>query len=142
MFNKVAKGRPDAKDHQVLDKYANLCAAKLKRFATTDISQLKAKPAPLEIKGSMPTKGPMKMPLRPSANKDCVKCGLCASVCPTGAIDKKNPTKVDSSKCISCTTCINVCPNNARGFFGPIAGASGIAFEKLCSKRKEPEWFL
>lgn len=142
MFNKIAKGRPDAKDHELLDRYANLCSSKLKRFASTNIQELKAKPAPLRIKGSMPIKLPMKMPIRPAANKKCVKCGVCASVCPTGAININDPTKVDASKCVSCTTCISVCPNGARGFFGPIAGASGIAFEKLCSKRKEPEWFI
>lgn len=36
---------------------------------------------------------------------DCVDCGLCVQVCPTG-IDIRNGTQLE---CISCTACIDVC---------------------------------
>ena len=142
MFKKVAIGRPDDDDLNLMKKYSKLCANKLKRFATTDIDGLKTKLAPLKITGSMPTKEPMKMPIRPSVGKGCLNCGTCISVCPMGAICKDDPAKVDTSKCISCTACISACPNNVRGFYGPISAASGLAFEKICGRRKEPEWFI
>jgi ferredoxin len=142
IFNKVAVGRPDKEDLNTMVKYGRLCANKLKRFATTDIEDLRAKLAPLKIKGSMPTKEPMKMPIRPTVGKGCLHCGVCALSCPTGAISMEDTSKVDTSKCVSCTTCIRVCPNNARGFHGPIVAASSLAFEKLCGKRKDPEWFI
>jgi len=142
IFNKVAMGRPDKEDHVAMKKYAKLCSSKLKRFATTDIEGLQTRLAPLKITGSMPTKDPMRMPIRPSVGKGCVNCGKCISVCPMGAISKDDPTKVDSSKCVSCTACIKACPNDVRGFYGPISAASGLAFEKLCGKRKDPEWFI
>ncbi|MGZ3756477.1 MAG: cytochrome c oxidase accessory protein CcoG [Mucilaginibacter sp.] len=36
---------------------------------------------------------------------DCVDCGLCVSVCPTG-IDIRKGTQID---CVNCTACIDVC---------------------------------
>jgi cytochrome c oxidase accessory protein FixG len=53
---------------------------------------------------------------------DCVDCGLCVAVCPTG-IDIRNGTQME---CINCTACIDVCnevmikikkPVNLIGFF-------------------------
>jgi cytochrome c oxidase accessory protein FixG len=53
---------------------------------------------------------------------DCVDCGLCVDVCPTG-IDIRNGTQME---CINCTACIDVCnevmgkihkPRNLVGFF-------------------------
>lgn len=53
---------------------------------------------------------------------DCVDCGLCVDVCPTG-IDIRKGTQLE---CINCTACIDVCnevmdkihkPNNLIGFF-------------------------
>jgi cytochrome c oxidase accessory protein FixG len=57
-----------------------------------------------------------------SVKGDCVDCGLCVAVCPTG-IDIRNGTQME---CINCTACIDVCnevmvkikkPRNLIGFF-------------------------
>lgn len=57
-----------------------------------------------------------------SVKGDCVDCGLCVAVCPTG-IDIRNGTQME---CINCTACIDVCnevmikikkPLNLVGFF-------------------------
>ncbi|CAN5175090.1 cytochrome c oxidase accessory protein CcoG [soil metagenome] len=76
---------------------------------------------------------------------DCVDCGLCVAVCPTG-IDIRQGTQME---CVNCTACIDVCnevmvkihkPLNLIGFFsenmvhkqqkpsftGRMAGYSGI----------------
>jgi len=53
---------------------------------------------------------------------DCVDCGLCVSVCPTG-IDIRNGTQIE---CVNCTACIDVCdevmekihkPKNLIGYY-------------------------
>ena len=58
----------------------------------------------------------------PNLKGDCVDCGLCVDVCPTG-IDIRKGTQLE---CINCTACIDVCdevmakihkPGNLIGFF-------------------------
>jgi NADH-quinone oxidoreductase subunit F len=43
--------------------------------------------------------------------ENCKSCGLCAKVCPTGAVagHKKEPYEVDQSKCIKCGLCFKKC---------------------------------
>ena len=142
IFKKIAEERPDAFDLEKIIEFSGISANKVKRLAGTEISALKAKPAPLDIKGSMPTKKPTRVPIHPTTNSFCIKCGECVKICPVGAIDAKDPSKIDAKKCISCTACISVCEQDARGFYGPLSAASRIALEKLFSKRKDPEWFI
>ncbi|MGZ3900704.1 MAG: cytochrome c oxidase accessory protein CcoG [Bacteroidia bacterium] len=42
---------------------------------------------------------------------DCIDCGLCVKVCPTG-IDIRNGTQLE---CINCTACIDACDNIMEG---------------------------
>ena len=46
------------------------------------------------------------------AENDCVSCGLCASVCPSGSIDFKNKT-VDNETCVKCLKCLSICHKNS-----------------------------
>ncbi len=48
-------------------------------------------------------------------NEECVGCGACKRVCPTGAISgsKKERHVIDQDKCISCGMCFNICKFNA-----------------------------
>jgi ferredoxin len=142
MFKKVAEDRPDAYDLQKLKEFCRLSANKVRRFSGTEIAEMRGRPAPLDVSGSMPEKKPMHIPLHPTGNSHCVGCGACVRICPVDAIDPSDPRKTDAKKCISCTACITVCPNGARGFHGPMSAASRIALEKLASRRKDPEWFI
>jgi polyferredoxin len=53
--------------------------------------------------------------LRPRAKETCTKCGLCAPVCPTGAIEvsKEAGFRVDASECVMCLDCQVKCPQKA-----------------------------
>jgi polyferredoxin len=53
--------------------------------------------------------------LRPRAKETCTRCGLCAPVCPTGAIgvSKEAGFRVDASECIMCLDCQVKCPQKA-----------------------------
>lgn len=56
-----------------------------------------------------------------SFNKDeCVDCGLCVSICPTGAITftEEFSVNVDIKKCILCQMCIKNCPVRALKYLG------------------------
>ena len=68
----------------------------------------------LALSGSKPYRTYQGVPLKPKADKHCTACGLCARVCPAGAIPGDNPKKTDKSKCISCMRCVQVCPQKAR----------------------------
>jgi len=48
--------------------------------------------------------------LRFRFTKECKKCGICQSICPTDAIDFEN-SKIDSAECIDCLACQYNCPD-------------------------------
>ena len=45
----------------------------------------------------------------------CVKCGLCARLCPMGSIDPNDVSNV-AGKCIKCCACVKGCPAEAKYF--------------------------
>ncbi len=62
---------------------------------------------------------------------DCVDCGLCVAVCPTG-IDVRNGTQLE---CINCACCIDACNETMRrSGFGP--GLIRYASEKMINDRR------
>ncbi|MBN1353170.1 MAG: 4Fe-4S binding protein [Candidatus Omnitrophica bacterium] len=41
----------------------------------------------------------------------CTACGMCANICPQGAIMVNNLARVNMTLCIGCGACVGVCPN-------------------------------
>jgi ferredoxin len=48
--------------------------------------------------------------------KDCVHCNICATHCPTGAINFNNEEIYNESECIKCFSCTQECPVDANFF--------------------------
>lgn len=134
IFPRVAANRPDARDKESLAEFAAACLAKLES-GTED--------APLQVKGNFPYKEVSgSVPLKPSADKRCNNCGLCARVCPTQAISRENAPAKDAALCISCAACIAVCPQHAQAFRGVGYALAGCMFGRKNKARKEPEYFV
>ena len=127
----VGKGRPDGSDIKIAEDFASSIAKKI------------AEPSKgaLKIKGNRPYK--QRLPMPPSAPKTldtCTSCGLCAKICPAGAIDKNNPKKI-SDGCLMCCACVKACPQNAKYFDSEIYLKFKAFLEENYSARKEPELF-
>lgn len=130
---RYASGRPDEKDCEELEKFAERISEKL-------VSGEISKP---QISGNRPYKKRGGKGMVPKASsKKCVKCGVCAEKCPVAAIDRTDPSKTDSDKCISCMRCISVCPHSARSVNSVMLAAVNAALKPVCSERKECELYI
>ncbi|MEE1192166.1 MAG: 4Fe-4S binding protein [Blautia sp.] len=82
------------------------------------------------------------MALKPKAGKACTECGLCARLCPVGAISAQELKKTDKSKCISCMRCVVNCPVHARKVSKLKVKLASAKMKKACIDRKENQLFI
>lgn len=134
IFPKVGAGRPDGEDRKAMAGFAAQCAEKLARM------ELGKGKRPV-IKGNPDYKKPGAVPLKPSADKSCTRCGACTALCPTQSIPKDAPMKTQKDTCISCGACIHVCPVKARAFRGLMYTVAEKEFNKKNAAYRKPEVF-
>lgn len=130
--HRYATNRLDKDDYGHLRVFAKQIGDKLRKndFSTPTIP------------GNRPYRKAANAGIVPKATKACTQCGLCASKCPVGAIDKNNPEKVNKKACISCMRCVTVCPHHARKVNGLLLAIVNMMLKKACSIRKECELYI
>ncbi len=133
IMHQYASGRPDMEDEKRLKETGRKISLKLAQ------SQNEKE---FYIPGNRPYRNARGVGLLPKANSACVNCGLCADLCPTGAIDKNNIRRSDKAKCISCMRCVTKCPHSARTVNGVMVSVAAMIIKKACSVRKECEVYL
>ena len=121
-FSKVlGAGRPDADDMALVQELADKTAGKVKALtappaeavAVEGCDPIRPYYTPRDRHGE-PIRDFLKA--KPVTDPDkCVKCGLCARLCPMGSIDPNDVSSV-VGKCIKCCACVKKCPKGAKYF--------------------------
>ena len=141
----LGAGRPDEQDMDVVSRFADRIAEKIKSLD-------KAPETPVFVKGETPVR-PYYVPrdtagnrvdfrrIKPKTSEACTDCGLCVRVCPMGSIDPGNPREL-AGICIKCGACVKLCPAGAKYFDDPAYLYHKIELEEAYARRAEPSQFL
>ena len=142
--DKLAAGRPDAADLGELRMLAQDAALKLRSEG-----EIKPPKVPGDAQAAYYT--PLKTDKTPAkflkakpttAMVLCEHCGLCAKICPMGAIDPNDPSNIPGT-CIKCCACTTYCPTGAKKFDDPDFLSHTAMLEKFWTEsRKENAVFL
>lgn len=132
MLRQYAAGRPDAQDMAELD----LFAGKIMNAVRSDSIS-----CDLPVPGNFPYRD-IGAFLKPETTETCIRCGVCADMCPAGAIPMDEPSATDLNRCISCVRCISICPMQARRLNPAMLEAVNTRIGNALSGRKSNDLFL
>ena len=145
----IAQGRPDNSDlRNALEFGAAIREKLLRSDSVEDMGVLK-------VPGQVPYIEPQNLLLiknlrattpfsfTPETDMtECTLCGLCAEICPTGAISTDDVAKTDKLNCLICFACVKRCPVGARQMKIPQFDTAIQELSMACQERKEPEVYL
>ena len=134
----LAQGRPDAEDEARAAAFGKAIRARLDGLHALDALPL------LEVPGDTPYrargKGGWASPR--TRAEQCTLCGVCAEVCPTGAIAVGNAVETTVASCILCCACVKHCSTDARVLEDPRLARTMAWLSEHCAMRRTPEVFL
>lgn len=128
----IAAGRPHASD---LEKMADFGRAVSEKLLGGDMSVVC-------VPGNIPYRERPQMSVTPLTLESCRVCGLCARLCPAGAIPSAAPHTTDGTKCILCMRCVAVCPGRARLLPPPMLEGMTQRLNMVAAEPRVPELFL
>lgn len=139
-------GRPDAQDLQIADEFASSITNKIKEGSPLpDNLAVPGNPYPYKFYNakSSDSKSIDIRKVKPETDPEkCTSCGLCAMLCPMGAIDPTNCALVPGI-CIKCGACVKKCRPKAKYFTDPTyLEHKKILEDNFTDPRKEPELFF
>jgi ferredoxin/menaquinone-dependent protoporphyrinogen IX oxidase len=134
--DQIAHGRPDSEDKQKAIAFG--------RQISEVIAGLEAPPVELEVPGNLPLPERHVLPdaAPETVAKRCIKCGVCQTVCPAGAVFYKNGYHTNSKLCTLCFACVKSCKQNARVVESPELGKIKEWLLNTTQTRREPEVFI
>ena len=148
--SRIAAGRPDGTDMAAARQLGRAAVHKLERMAAAPCGPVI--PA-LSVPGAPETERVYYRPgdaegnkidirkVKPLTRSTCHACGICAAVCPMGAIDAAAPELVKGI-CIKCCACVRQCPVHAKYFEDPGYLYHVEDLEKKLTGREEPVIFV
>jgi ferredoxin len=134
----IAVARPDACDLHHAELFGRKIAEKLMSISSSDLI------SDIHVPGSYPYRGATKTWVVDfiAVSDQCSQCGVCAEVCPVGAVDLENSTVIDKEKCILCCACIKRCPQKAKTVKPGLVKDAAVRVSERFKERKEPVFFF
>jgi len=143
----IAHSRPDSHDIKIAQDFGFKIKEKFKAMGSLNDMEM------IIVPGNIPYVEPKNLHMikqvrntlsfTPVTDADkCTQCGLCADVCPTGAIDPEDVSQIDKWQCMICFACIKNCPSEAKQMTDPHFNEAINQLQKACQERKEPGIYL
>jgi len=139
----LAKGRPNEKDMDIINEFADVIVLKLANGLSGDKIVVPGR-RPYRTYYMPKDKSGNPVDIRrvtPKTSDACNNCKLCADVCPMGSIDQNDVSKLKGI-CIKCGACIKKCPVQAKYFDDLEYLQHKKELETDFAERCEPELFF